>query len=174
MHLCRNSIAQRVRAAVAFVICGLSSFGVAAQSESDAFKDWVKRCDAGAEKTQGDATGCYIAQNLVIKEGNQRILLFTVAKPPGKGPVAILTFPLGIALPPGVVITVDGGQPQRFEIERCLQSGCKSAFPLDEEMIRAFKRGLVAEVVIRDAARSPVTIPVSLQGFTAAFASLPH
>ena len=69
-------------------------------------------------------------------------------------------------------IQVDDGEIHSFEIERCLQSGCKAGFPLAEDMVRSFKRGLVAEVVMRDASRRPITIPVSLRGFTAAYQAL--
>ncbi|MEM7250811.1 MAG: invasion associated locus B family protein [Pseudomonadota bacterium] len=153
----------------------MSIGSVAAPLHGKTFSDWVIRCekpvDDGVERPQS-RDECFMAQNLVLRDGNQRVLLFAVAHSPGKGPVAIVTMPLGIALPPGITIQVDGGKTLQFEIERCVKDGCKAAFPLDDQMVRSFKRGLVAEVVIRDAARRPVAIPVSLKGFTAALKEL--
>lgn len=109
----------------------------------------------------------------MLKENDRRVMLVAVTYPAGKpDPVVILTLPLGILLPPGIALTIDGGKARRYQVDRCLTSGCKAAFVLDPELLVRFKAGIRADVTIQDGNRAPVTLPVSLVGFTAALRSL--
>lgn len=131
------------------------------------FKDWRMKCEVqeGSEEER-----CYIVQGLVTKEGGRQILNVAVgylAKT--EQPAAIITLPLGISLPQGVSLQVDEGESTRFPVERCNQTGCLAGIALDEERLTAFRNGLEARVTFYDGARQPVTVPVSLKGFTAGF-----
>lgn len=131
------------------------------------FKDWRLRCEAG---TDAETRRCFLFQNIVLREGGQRLLTMSVGYLPGAdGPAAIFTMPLGIALPPGVRVVVDQGDPIRFPVERCEPAGCVGGLPLDDGLIAKFKAGLEARVTFHDRNRRPITVPVSLRGFTAGF-----
>jgi invasion protein IalB len=162
------------RACLPFLAAGAAlaaAIALAAPEAGKAFQDWVTRC----ERAAGDdgREQCFIVQNLVLKEGNQRVMLIAVAFPPDEpDPVAVLTLPLGISLPPGVRLRIDGGEEHLFAVDRCIASGCKVGFVLSGELLGAFKRGLQAVVTIHDGGRQPITLPVSLRGFTAALRSL--
>jgi len=134
------------------------------------FKDWVAHCEKTGE---GKPVQCFICQDLVLKKKKQRVLLIRIAIPPTRDdPIAVLTLPLGISLPPGVSVRVDDGKPVRVRVERCVASGCIAGFPLNKELLAAFKAGSKAFVTIHDSRRKPATLPVSLSGFTAALTSL--
>ena len=160
--------APRAALALALVVAAPLS---AAPVDGEAYQDWVTRCEPIGEDES--AKQCFIVQNLVLKEKNQRVMLIAVAYPPEQpDPVAVLTLPLGISLPPGVRLRVDDGEVHRLAVDRCLATGCKAGFILSGQLLQAFKAGLKAEVTIHDGGRQPITLPVSLRGFTAALRSL--
>ena len=133
------------------------------------FKDWRLECtgkNAGHDR-------CFIAQNLMVKSSGKRVMIFGITREPNQSmPVAVLTLPLGITLPPGIGLRVDGGTIRRFPVQRCLRSGCKTVFRLTPELTKILKAGLKAEVLVRDATGKAVALPVSLLGLTAALRAL--
>lgn len=137
--------------------------------DDEVFQDWRVRCEENEEGQQR----CFMFQNLVLREGNRQLLNLAIAFPQAdKPPVAILMLPLGIALPPGVEIQVDEGEPMRVQFEHCISAGCRAPFPVEEGVEASMKAGQQAMITFYDAARRPVELPVSLSGFTAAFNTL--
>ena len=136
------------------------------------FKDWT----VGCEKLPGlSEERCFIYQTVVNKENEQPVLQMAVGYLPidenEDQPAALLTLPLGVALPPGVGFQIDEGKLVRVKYERCLPTGCIAGFPLNDEMINQFKRGNKMEVRVHDGVRA-VAMPISLSGFTAGFDAL--
>ena len=140
------------------------------ESQPRMFRDWRLEC----QKPEGaDKEICQISQSIVYKEDNRPVLHMAVGYTANdNSPAAIINLPLGISLPPGVSLAVDKGEPKRLPIEHCLPAGCRAYLVLDEELLAALKRGLEAQVTFRDLTRRPVTVPVSLKGFTAGFNAL--
>ncbi len=142
----------------------------AAPSEPQVFKDWRVQCETpeGAEKH------CHMFQNVVLKEDGRQLLHIAVGHVPDQERqiVAILTLPLGIALPPGVSLQVDDAEPMRLPVEHCIPQGCRVLLPVDDNLLGAMKAGTLAKVTFNDATRQPIGVPVSLSGFTAAFNAL--
>ena len=134
------------------------------------FKNWTARC----EQAPGtDVERCFIFQNLVLKESGQRLVHVAVGYLAANGqPAAVITLPLGISLPPGAAISVDGGDAVDITIERCDSSGCVGAVALSDALITALKRGREARVSFHDGTRRRIAVPVSLLGFTAGFNAL--
>jgi invasion protein IalB len=167
--LCAAVLTTSAAAAV-FAPIFAPALAQAAPEDGKTYKDWVIRCET---PTGEAAERCFIVQNLVLKDQNQRVLLVAITYTAGKpNPVAVLTLPLGISLPPGITLRIDGGEPHRFAIERCVANGCKVGFILTRALLARFKAGLKAEILVHDASRSPINLPVSLRGFTAALAAI--
>lgn len=142
----------------------------AAPEDGQTFKDWQMRCD---KPTEPEKESCFMYQNLMLKEGSRQLLNVAVAYPPNQRiPVAILTIPLGISLPPGISVKVDDGEAIRLAVEYCVQQGCKTALRLNEKWLGLFKAGHQAQVTFHDGTRRAITVPVSLNGFTAAINAL--
>ena len=157
----------------ALVLAAVRLAGPAAAQPSDGqtFKDWRVRCrkaDAAA------APLCHIFQTVVTKEKRDPFLYVAVGLPaqPGGPPIALITLPLGIYLPSGVIFQVDDKQPIGLTVEHCDSDGCHTRLALDDELLPAMKAGLVATVKFRDIAGTPISVPVSLRGFTAGLAAL--
>lgn len=139
------------------------------------FKDWTLRCEVVPVDDAGQtAQQCHMFQDWQHEERQLRILHIAIAYPrqqPDQA-VAVLTTPLGVYLPAGIQMQIDDGKPQKFVIERCEPVGCKTGFPLDETLLNALRRGAKANVSFADMRRQPLTVPVSLNGFTAALRAL--
>lgn len=134
------------------------------------YENWTVRCETpkGGKQEQ-----CFIFQNLVLKEGGQRVLHMAIGYIKGRpDPVALITMPLGISLPPGGSIVIDDDEPIRFQIERCEPAGCRAGLALKDKLLAAFKKGIKATVTFMDATRRPINVPLSLKGFTAGLKAL--
>ncbi len=145
----------------------------AAVKKGQHFEDWT----VGCEKPPGEKTErCFIYQTVVNKKSNQPVLQMAVGYLPGKAknddrPAALLTLPLGVALPPGVGFKIDDGKMIRLQFERCVPTGCIAGFPLNNDLLGKLKKGLKVEVRVSDG-QKVVTLPLSLKGFTAGFEAL--
>ena len=82
--------------------------------------------------------------------------------------------PLGTLLPSGVVLQVDGGERRQYPFAWCSQVGCFARFGLDEPGIAGMKRGNGGKITLVSVGKpeQPVTLDLSLTGFTAAYDAL--
>lgn len=115
---------------------------------------------------------CIIFQNLVLKKTHQLLLHVAVGHLPDDKPALIMTLPLGISLPEGVGVKVDNGKQIEVPVQRCQRNGCIAGLLLKDKLLAAMKAGREADVTFYDARRRPITVPVSLKGFTAGYSSL--
>ncbi len=160
------SSAPRMRRTLLTTVIGLTLLadGVAAQ-EAGKFGNWTAKCEESRGKVQG---GCFIFQNLVLREGGQRVLQFAVGYVANTdAPIALLSLPLGISLPPGVSIRIGDAQPTRVIVERCEPNGCRAGLKLSDELLSQLRQGAQLTVTFHDAERRPIEVPLSLDGFEA-------
>ena len=145
-------------------------FGQAANAlqTGDRFKDWTVRCEKPAEDMPDT---CFIYQTLVNEQ--QEPVLQMVVGYLGRDaqPVVIFTAPLGVALRPGVGVKVDQADIFKLPYDRCGPQGCIAGGPLSDQHIQAFKNGVKSQIVLHDG-RQPISLEISLSGFTAGFNAL--
>jgi len=131
---------------------------------------WTVRCETTAPE---QAPSCIMFQNLVLKTGGQTVLQFAVGMTPDNGQATVLlSLPLGISLPPGVMIQIDDGKIAQFPVERCEPDGCRAGMKLRETTVNQLRDGSNLEITFFDGERHPIRMPLSLTGFGAAFAAL--
>lgn len=141
-----------------------------AADETEKYGNWTAKCEESKGKVQG---GCFIFQNLVLREGGQRVLQFAVGYvATTDAPIALLSLPLGISLPPGVTIRIGDAQPTRVIVERCEPNGCRAGLKLNDALLTQLKRGTQLTVTFHDAERRPIEVPLSLDGFEAGLEAL--
>jgi invasion protein IalB len=133
------------------------------------FQDWAVRCGPPAE---GAPAACEMVQQRLDEQG-QTVLAIAVGKVPNTDdPGMLIILPLGIWLPPGVVLQVDGGEEVPARIERCERRGCQVELLLETKVLTLLRSGREANVLfqIYDETGQPkvVGVPFSLLGFTAA------
>ncbi len=81
--------------------------------------------------------------------------------------------PLGILLPNGLGLNVDGTDLGRVAFVRCLPNGCVAEVVMDDELIDVLTKGKTAIFVVFKTPEEGIGIPVSLNGFNKGFAELP-
>jgi invasion protein IalB len=133
------------------------------------FQDWAVRCGRQGEGAQ---QACEMVQQRLDEQG-QTVLAIAVGKVPNTdNPGMLIILPLGIWLPPGVVLRVDNGEEVPARVERCERRGCQVELLLDTKVLTLLKSGREANILfqIYDENGKPkvVGVPFSLLGFTAA------
>jgi invasion protein IalB len=135
----------------------------------DTFGDWQVRCAP-------NGNDCFIYQLALDNQKNPvaevSILKLPVEAEADAG-VTVVT-PLGTLLPGGVVVQIDGGEKRQYQFAWCSQVGCFARFGLARPAIDQMKRGKSGSLTLHAVAapENPVTLALSLTGFTAAFDSL--
>lgn len=139
----------------------------AAQKPANA---WSVNCASGANAS---ALECQMSQNLTESKTGQRVLTVTIRKQPKDGAMAmLLALPHGLFIPAGASYQIDQGEKKTVGIQTSDQNGAYAAVPLTADLITALKTGTNLNIGMESVTRSPVTIPVSLNGFTAAIDKL--
>lgn len=135
----------------------------------DTFGDWQIRCAP-------DGNECFMYQ-LALDAQKNPVAEVSILKLPeaaeADAGVTIVT-PLGTLLPQGVVLQVDAGEKRQYPFAWCSQVGCFARFGLTKPAIDGMKRGKggTISLVSIAAPQTPVTLNLSLSGFTAAYDSL--
>jgi len=143
---------------------GLMLHTATASATTQSFEHWSLECHDPAP----GRSACSLFQNVVLppEQGGGRVMRVTIGLIDGDPfPVALFVLPLGISLPPGVELEVEGLDPVRFPVERCEPSGCGGGLRLDTELLNALGSAESARVRFRDSSRQPVELALSLRGF---------
>ena len=81
--------------------------------------------------------------------------------------------PLGVLLPNGLGLNIDGTDMGRVAFVRCLPNGCVAEVVMDDALIKQLSEGSTAIFVVFKTPEEGIGIPVSLEGFKDGFANLP-
>lgn len=135
----------------------------------ETFEDWQVRCAP-------DGSDCFLYQLALDQESNPVAEVSLVKLPASSEAAAGVTVvsPLGTLLTTGVMLQIDDGEQRQYPFAWCSQVGCFSRFGLAQVSIDAMKRGRSASLALVSVNQpeAPVSLAVSLRGFTAAFDSL--
>jgi len=133
-------------------------------------RPWVVNCST----SQGNGElVCQMSQQLVSPE-TKRPVLSIVFRSTGKGKPLnmLLAMPHGLFLPAGLSMQIDNGRPSQSVIQASDAKGVYAALPVTNEMLAKLKAGNLLKVTMNSVQRKKLTIPVSLNGFTAAVEKL--
>lgn len=132
---------------------------------------WAVVCDqpAGASGEQ-----CALLQN-VVADDRPEVGLSVLALKTADGEAQILRVlaPLGILLPNGLGLYVDGTDIGRAQFVRCFDDGCYAEVILDETLLGTLSNGTAATFIVFQTPEQGIGIPVDLAGFREGFAALP-
>ena len=135
------------------------------------YGDWQMSCDTppGASFEQ-----CAIIQNVTAEDqpnvGLSVIVLRTADR---EARLLRVLAPLGVLLPNGLGLNVDGKDMGRVAFVRCLPNGCIAEVVLDDSLIETLSNGTDAIFVVFKTPEEGIGIPVSLNGFKDGYAQLP-
>ena len=158
--------------AIAALLTGLGAAPAAAQGVVKAqYGDWQMSCDTppGASSEQ-----CAIIQN-VTAEDQPNVGLSVIALKTADKQARLLRVlaPLGVLLPNGLGLNVDGKDMGRVAFVRCLPNGCVAEVTMDDALLKTLTDGKNAIFVVFKTPEEGIGIPVSLKGFGEGFGKLP-
>jgi invasion protein IalB len=142
--------------------------------------DWKIQCDAAKANPQGQAPAQGAKQCAMVQTGrsekNAKLGLTTVfvrAKQNGKEITMLrILAPIGVYLPTGVALEVDGGAVGRIPFMRCLPQICVAFGEAGNQTLDKFRKGTAANFIVYEAPGIGLPVKISLNGFAAAYTDL--
>lgn len=132
---------------------------------------WSVICD-----TPGGTTSeqCALMQNVIAEDRPEVGLSVVVLRTAdNKAEILRVLAPLGVLLPNGLGLNVDGNDIGRAYFVRCFQDGCYAEVILEDKLLETFKTGQAATFIVFQTPEEGIGIPVDLSGFAAGFDALP-
>ena len=132
---------------------------------------WSLICDTPAGSTSEQ---CALIQN-VVAEDRPEVGLSVVVLRTADNQAEILRVlaPLGVLLPNGLGLNVDGEDIGRAYFVRCFQDGCYAEVILEEPLKTTLRNGGSATFIVFQTPEEGIGIPVELEGFGEGFDALP-
>ncbi len=128
-------------------------------------------CDqpAGANGEQ-----CALMQNVIADDRPEVGLSVVVLKTADrKAKILRVLAPLGVLLPNGLGLNIDGKDIGRAYFVRCFADGCYAEVVLEDELLKTLRSVAMATFIVFQTPEEGIGIPVDLQGFADGFAALP-
>jgi invasion protein IalB len=132
---------------------------------------WSIVCDrpAGAASEQ-----CALMQNVIAEDRPEVGLSVVVLKTADrKAKILRVLAPLGVLLPNGLGLNVDGKDIGRAYFVRCFSDGCYAEVVLEDELLKTFRSGATATFIVFQTPEEGIGIPVDLKGFGEGYDALP-
>lgn len=139
-----------------------------ANNLQESHNDWQLNC-ADLE----NQVRCAISQTQV-NQNRQRVLSLELTSVDGGNTLkGSLVLPFGLALGQGVIYNIDDGDfSNQQSIRTCLPFGCLVDLNFNQEKIAAFKAGSKLYILAKSDSGQPLSLTISLNGFTGAFKRL--
>ncbi|MDE1993490.1 MAG: invasion associated locus B family protein [Rhizobiaceae bacterium] len=132
---------------------------------------WSVVCDkpAGAATEQ-----CALMQNVIAEDRPEVGLSVVVLKTADrKSKILRVLAPLGVLLPNGLGLNVDGKDIGRAYFVRCFSDGCYAEVVLEDELLKTLRSGATATFIVFQSPEEGIGIPVDLKGFAEGYDALP-
>jgi invasion protein IalB len=123
----------------------------------------------------GKTLDCRAVQQLFQRIQNQgdRLLVAVLVRraPDPKAAAAQMTIqlPLGLNLTEAIQVKVDGGAPERQQIQTCTNIGCFVSMAVNEKLLAAMRSGKELKITVQDPSKKPVDLSLPLLGFGLAY-----
>ena len=176
--LSKNPLAALSRrlALLAPVVGALLLTGAVQQADAQVqvrgkFGDWEMRCETppGASREQ-----CAIIQSVAAEDKpNMNLVVIVLKTADGKSRLLRVIAPLGVLLPAGLGLNIDGADKGRAGFVRCLPSGCVAEVVMDDKLLDELRAGKNAVFIVFETPEQGIGIPLALTGFREGFERLP-
>ena len=163
----RNLTATLLALTFAALTASVSEAQIRIDSE---FGFWKIICETppGASSEQ-----CGMHQSVRDAEREELGLSITVLRPADRqGDLLRIQAPLGILLPTGIGLEIDGEDIGTAFFVRCFADGCWADVNVDEKLLNALSNGETAIFKVFPTPEEGVGIPVELEGFAEAYKKL--
>lgn len=113
-------------------------------------------------------------QNVIAEDRPELGLSVIVVKTADKkARILRVLAPLGVLLPNGLGLNIDGKDIGRAYFVRCFADGCYAEVILEDSLLSNFQSGTAATFIVFQTPEEGIGIPVDLSGFTDGFKALP-
>lgn len=133
--------------------------------------NWETRCQTptGALREQ-----CEVVQGVVAQD-RPRVALTAIAlnAADGKSRILRILAPIGVLIPAGLGMKIDGEDFGRIGFTRCLPNECIAEAEIDDKLLNKLKSGATATLVLFMTPEEGVGVPLPLAGFKESYESLP-
>ena len=131
--------------------------------DGQAFGDWTAKCGQG---------GCVLVQSQNV-EGGARLIQFTIGKVGTQGESgAVAMIPLGIHLPAGALLVLDG-KTIPLVLKTCSQQGCQATVQLTNAQMGEIGKAQALEIALMDDnTRQSLMIALSTKGLGQGLAAI--
>lgn len=132
---------------------------------------WSMVCETppGAASEQ-----CALMQNVVAQDRSEVGLSVVILRTAdGKSEIMRVLAPLGVLLPNGLGLNVDGKDIGRAYFVRCFQDGCYAEVILEGQLLEDLKKGTTATFIVFQTPEEGIGIPVDLSGFSDGYSKIP-
>ena len=156
---------------VAGALCLVPVAALAQGTVKSVHGDWQVRCDTppGAQTEQ-----CALIQSVTAEDRpNVGLTIIILKTADQKGRLMRVLAPLGVLLPSGLGLKVDGADIGRVGFVRCLPNGCVADVVMDETLTNKLKSGKDAVFIIFQTPEEGIGFPMSLAGFGEGYDKLP-
>ncbi len=132
---------------------------------------WSVVCD---KPPGASAEQCALMQNVIAEDRPEVGLSVVVLKTADrKSKILRVLAPLGVLLPNGLGLNVDGKDIGRAYFVRCFADGCYAEVVLEDELLKTFRSGAQATFIVFQTPEEGIGIPVDLKGFAEGYDALP-
>ena len=152
-------------------LAGASSSSMAQGVVKAQYGDWQMSCDTppGASFEQ-----CAIIQNVMAEDqpnvGLSVIVLRTADR---EARLLRVLAPLGVLLPNGLGLNIDGQDMGRVAFVRCLPNGCVAEVVMDDKLLGQLRTAKTATFIIFETPEEGIGFPLSLNGLGDGYDKLP-
>jgi invasion protein IalB len=133
--------------------------------------DWQVRCDTppGAQSEQ-----CALIQSVTAEDrANIGLTVIVLKTADQKARLMRVVAPMGVLLPSGLGLKIDGMDVGRAGFVRCLPNGCVAEVMMDDNLLKQLRTGQTATFIIFQTPEEGIGFPMSLKGFSEGFDKLP-
>ena len=147
-----------------WAVRGVVGYNTATQSMTS-FDSWRVACPAADQKN----VGCEMIQDVVDSKTHSEVVRIAIGQPPKGKPTMDLTLPLGVALEPGVGLSLGTDPMRTAKYRTCTEQGCIVDITIDKKLQAALDAGKDGKLLVASVSDTkPIAIPLSLKGYGAA------
>lgn len=162
-----NKMKQTLKAIItSSALLAMSIIPSIAQEGNVGASGWFKTCDV-----QGESKVCNVQYRVVAKQDGQLITSINLVEITGavKRNIFRIIVPTGRSLPKGIQVQVDGKRSVVIPYTYCRPQLCGAEVLLSDDLVKVFKAGNGLVVTSINFQEKQNAVPITLQGFTAAF-----
>ena len=135
------------------------------------FGDWTVRCE---QQKGASAEQCALVQNVNAEDRpGLSLAVLVVNGAGGSDRILRVILPLGVLIPSGLGLRIDGTDIGKTGFIRCLPSGCIAEVTMGDALINQFKAGRTALFIVFQGPDDGIGIPITLANFAEGLAALP-